>query len=379
MTCSPEEKTPDENSDITRLPRSPEPPPLPEGDLEEARSRMKELFQRCMYGYLPPAETPEMRVTAEQTGIVGGAGDYREVELRCPLPDGETHAFRVALFLPAARRGPVCTFMAINRVASHTLVEDDCVHLLEPPVMRPADADAFEAGRGSRSRYFPVRMIVERGYALATTSGYEIEPDIPDTEHGVRAKWEGRRHGGSRWGALAAWAWALHRMADYLAADEDVDAGRLCVVGHSRRGKTALLAAALDERITLAIPHQSGTGGMALSRCGPSESVESITRSFPHWFCPDFSRFAGREEHLPVDQHMLAALVAPRFLLDTEGFQDDWASPWLAHRTLRLAQPAWQRLGAEGRAAQLVLDKSHRMDEDYWGFFLDFAGRLPGH
>jgi hypothetical protein len=320
---------------------------------------------------------PATEVVAERDGIVEGRGDYREVRLQCPLPNGRVHSFRVAVFLPAGRRSPVCTFMAINRVASHTLVQDECVHELKPPVVRPADADLFKAGRGSRSQLFPVEMILERGCALATTSGYEVEPDFPEAEHGVRAKWSGEQHGGSRWGTLAAWAWALHRMADYLTTVDEVDSQRLCVVGHSRRGKAALLAGALDERISLAIPHQSGTGGMALSRCGPSESVRQITSSFPHWFCPDFARFAGREEHLPVDQHMLAALVAPRFLLDTEGFQDDWASPWLAHRSLRLALPAWRSEGAEGRAAQVVLDKPHRMDREYWNVFLEFTDRLP--
>ncbi|MFW6118704.1 MAG: hypothetical protein ACOC7S_00050 [Planctomycetota bacterium] len=366
-----------EGLQVTQLPHCAEPPPLPEEDWHEARRRVRDLFQRYVYGYLPPVAPPATEIVAEREGIVGGRGDYREVRLDCPLPNGRIHSFRVALFFPTACRSPVCTFMAINRVASHMLVEDECVHELKPSVVRPADADLFQAGRGSRSRVFPVEMILERGCALATTSGYEVEPDFPEAEHGVRAKWSGDQHGGSRWGTLAAWAWALHRMADYLTTVDEVDPRRLCVVGHSRRGKAALLAAALDERISLAIPHQSGTGGMALSRCGPSESVEQITTSFPHWFCPDFARFAGREEHLPVDQHMLAALVAPRFLLDTEGFQDDWASPWLAHRSLRLALPAWRSERAEGRAAQVVLDKPHRMDREYWNVFLEFADRLP--
>ncbi|HEX6985142.1 MAG TPA: acetylxylan esterase, partial [Planctomycetaceae bacterium] len=196
----------------------------------------------------------------------------------------------------------------------------------------------------------------------------------------------------SRPGTIAAWAWGLHRAVDYLTTDPDVDPQRICLTGHSRRGKTALFAAAMDERVALVVPHQSGTGGMALSRNNDQETVERINRVFPHWFADEFTSFDGREDRLPVDQHLLTALVAPRPLLETAGLEDVWANYESALRNLRAADPVYELLGKRGLVGdgvltgddemtrdntgellQYRLDTKHEFNRDYWRGILDFA------
>src|SRR6202011_6140854 len=119
----------------------------------------------------------------------------------------------------------------------------------------------------------------------------------------------------------------IQRAVDYLVQDRDLDRERIAVVGHSRLGKTALLAAAFDERIALAIPHQAGCGGTAPSRGKVGESVRQINDPFPHWFNATFKDFNNHPDRLPFDQNCLVALLAPRPVLFTNGVKDTWANP----------------------------------------------------
>src|SRR5581483_953464 len=121
----------------------------------------------------------------------------------------------------------------------------------------------------------------------------------------------GSKPGPHDWGTIAAWAWGIQRAIDYLVTDPDIDAARIIVVGHSRLGKTALLAGAFDERVAMAIPLQAGCGGTAPSRGKVGESVKQINTAFPHWFDDEFKTFNDQPERLPFDQHELVALCAP--------------------------------------------------------------------
>jgi hypothetical protein len=180
------------------------------------------------------------------------------------------------------------------------------------------------------------------------------------------------------------------RAVDYLVTDEDIDRGRIVVVGHSRLGKTALLAAAFDERIALAIPHQAGCGGTAPSRGKVGESVKQINDGFPHWFNGAFKEFNGRPERLPFDQHCLIALVAPRPVLFTNAVKDTWANPDGQFEVLKAAEPVYKLLGAGGLESRDVpgLSKlsggtlgyfirpgTHSMTAEDWRVFLDYADR----
>lgn len=364
---------------------------------DQRRPELMALFEHYMYGVAPP---PPDNLTAtierERSDLFGGKATKREVTLRFG-PEG-TPPIHLLVILPNDRRGPAPAFVGLNFCGNHTVIDDADIPLPTTwmygfcPGCR--NERATEAGRGGQADVWCAETLVDRGYALATFYNGDIDPDQPDFSDGVHPHYfqpgqrEPRKHD---WGTIRAWAWGLSRAVDYLTTADDIDAERICAIGHSRLGKTALLAGAFDERIALVVPHQSGTGGCALSRGNDQETVERINRVFPHWFGDSFAEFNDREDRLPIDQHLLMALVAPRPLLDTEGEQDTWANYTNGHRGLQAADRVYKFLGASGAIGegllagapitaesagtllQYRLDTEHVLNVEYWNKILDFA------
>lgn len=152
------------------------------------------------------------------------------------------------------------------------------------------------------------------------------------------------------WGSIAAWAWGAHRVIDHVVGLPGIDATHLAITGHSRNGKAALLAGALDERCAIVNPAGSGCAGAgSYLVLGPNcEDLAALTDSkrWWAWTQPTFNQFAGREAALPFDQHFLMALVAPRPLLRTEGEDDAWANPLGTSASFLATQPVYNFLGA---------------------------------
>jgi hypothetical protein len=358
--------------------------------IEKRRPELRQLFQHYMYGYLPPKPRIAATVTNVKKGLCDGKINLKEVEIRfADLPENAPR-MHLALFLPASASGPAPVFLAINRCGNQEVLDDPAIRLDEgdqrgksctPPV------------RGSAEDFWCVEYLASRGYAFATFHESDIDPDEPDFTDGIHPFYADQNvPEKSRPGTIAAWAWGLHRGVDYLATDPEIDHRRICVTGHSRRGKTALFAAAMDDRIALVVPHQSGTGGMALSRDSQQETVERINHVFPHWFSDQFTEFDECVNRLPFDQHALVALVAPRPLLDTEGAQDAWANFPRSLDCLKAADAVYELLGAPGLVGaglvedadsivgpsfgtilQCRLDQKHTLNRDYWERILDFA------
>ena len=357
------------------------------------RPELLELFQHYMYGFAPQAAKVRARVVQSGTSILDGACVLEEVELSFVGLGPDAPTVLLALFLPAHADGPAPVFLGLNKCGNHTVVDSPEVTRREWPWQHSSCSDEANGGRGARDSTWVVKNLVARGYGLATLCVTDVDPDRHDFGNGIHAHYPDLPHPDeARWGTIAAWAWGLRRAIDHLVTVPVVDGERIALIGHSRRGKTALLAAALDERVALVVPHQSGTGGMALSRDNDQETVGRITSAFPHWFGGLFAEFAGREERLPFDQHLLVALVAPRPVLDTGGLQDRWANYDSALRCLRAAAPVWELLGARGLVGDGVLEEgeditresagellqfrrntAHVLDAGYWEAILDFA------
>jgi hypothetical protein len=222
----------------------------------------------------------------------------------------------------------------------------------------------------------------------------DIEPDIAGAVGiGIRGKYLNEAQSvpnANEWGAIAAWAWGLSRIVDYLETDRDVDAARLAVVGHSRLGKTALWAGASDPRFAIVISNDSGEGGAAISRRVFGETVADLNSRFPHWFCGNFRAFNGREADMPFDAHMLLALAAPRPLYVASASEDQWADPKGEFLAAVAASEAWQLLGLKGIGTTVMPPAGQPVGETVryhlragkhditaydWQQYLDFAAR----
>lgn len=355
------------------------------------RPELQTLVQREIYGFLPKARPVRVAVTQTKDDALGGKATLRELSIRFPDLPETAPEIRVALWIPRqVERKPIPVVLAINYCGNANVSTDPAVTMYHDRYFsHPKD----EGQRGSQAANWSVEQIIDRGYAFATFHESDIKADKNAWDDGLFPflKEESIPEE-SQPATIALWAWGFHRCVDALSQQPDLDAGRIAIFGHSRRGKAALCAGAMDERIAIVIPHQSGTGGLALSRQNQQETVDRITRVFPHWFCPKFRTWAGREDQMPVDQHSVAALVAPRLLLDTEGSQDAWANFPSSLETLRAANPAWTVQGvngvldgglaahatdpaAKGRVVQIRLDEKHEVNPRFWKEICDALDR----
>ncbi len=364
---------------------------------KERKPELKELFQRYMYGRLPESGKVTGIVKYEDKQAFGGKGTLREVELQIDI-FGKPNALQVYLMiaLPNAPVGPVPTFVGPNFGGNHLYSTDPNIRIPDAwmydkyPGVK--NNKATKEGRGLATDVWPLEVIIGRGYGVATFYNGDVQPDRPNVDEGFRKlmlKPKGDVPDDAT-ATIMSWAWGVSRCADYLSTLPEIDAKRLAVVGHSRLGKTALLAGAFDERFALVIPHQAGCGGTGPSRHDDSkaEGVKRINTAFPHWFSTSFKAFNDTTDKLPFDQHCLAALCAPRPVLYTNAAEDLWANPAGQFEMLKLATPVYELLGVKGLEATTMpppnklLDSrlgyflrpgKHAMTPDDWRAYLAYA------
>jgi hypothetical protein len=378
------------------------------------RLRQLDLLERFVYGCrLPPVPVtvvePLERVEVElpdgvravrlqatlrlesDRAAAGAAGDTAARDQ--PAPQTE-----VLLYLPVDRR-PAPVFLELNFKGNQAQYADPGVRvagcwLRNSPEDGIVDHRATEASRGVNSRRWPVEAMLGRGYGMATACYGDFFPDRADGRPDSVLPALGRPAVGpldpDEPGAIAAWAWGLSRILDWLVTLPEVDPKRVIVLGHSRLGKAALWAGACDERFAMVISNNSGCGGAALSRRNYGETVAVITNRFPHWFCPEFAGYANREVELPTDQHALLAMVAPRPLYVASAVGDRWADPRGEFLAAVAAGVAWNLFGREGLGTDVypavgaaigssigyhVRPGTHDLLEFDWHRFADFADR----
>jgi hypothetical protein len=301
-------------------------------DWARRRPEILALLESQMFGRAPARPgTMTFSVDGVDTSALGGTAVRKQVTIEAA---GRT--LRLLLYLPAKAAHPVPVFVGLGFGPNHTVSADPGIPLAGTWVQDKATQTAsvqpaHEGSRGSAASRWQVDTVLSRGYGLATVYYGDIEPDVAgalkDGVRGAFLKPGQNAPDDDEWGAIAAWAWGLSRVADYLGQDTDVDAARLALVGHSRLGKTALWAGALDSRFGIVISNNSGEGGAAISRRRFGETVADLNTRFPHWFCGHYRQYSGREDQMPFDAHMLLALIAPRPLYVASAIEDQWADP----------------------------------------------------
>lgn len=321
----------------------------------QRRPELLELFRRLVYGRFEAPVDVRVRPVVSDAPACGGLASRSEIDVVLRGAAGVTVAIRVLIFTPSSGGGPFPAFVGLNLFGNQTVYPDPAIRLAEGWLPENEDLGlrgnrASEESRGMHASRFPVELLVSRGFALVTAYAGDIDPDFDDGfQNGVHALLAPRaKLAADAPGTIAAWAFGLSRIREALQQIARVDASRLAVFGHSRLGKAALWAAAEDENFALSISNQSGCGGAALSRRCFGERLLHINQRFPHWFCRAFHDFNGREHELPVDQHQLLALVAPRPLYVASAAADLWADPRGELLASEAASPAWRLFGLSG-------------------------------
>ncbi|MCS7314516.1 MAG: acetylxylan esterase [Bryobacterales bacterium] len=399
----------DVNYDESRVPgfELPDPLALPDGrrvaDSKEwfgkRRVEILRLYETWVYGRCP---APRVRLRATVLETERNALGGRAVRKQILIPFSSDPAgprMHLLIYLPARAARPVPLFLGLNFTGNHAIHPDPGIRLAEVWVQDPkhktwSKQTAPEKARGATASRWPLERILERGYGLATAYYGDIEPDFDGgIRYGVRPLFFRRGQtepAEDEWGAIGAWAWGLSRALDYLETDRQVDARRVAVIGHSRLGKTALWAAAQDTRFAMAISNNSGEGGAAITRRRFGEQIHHLNARFPHWFCRNFRKFDRREDDLPVDAHMLLALIAPRPVYVASAEEDRWADPRGEFLALVHAAPVYRLLGRPTPelsemppVGQPVMDTlgyhirsgKHDITEYDWEQYLNFADR----
>lgn len=340
------------------------------------RPEIRAFFEKYVYGRRPVERPPRLSFSLAEPDkvMMDGAALRKRVRVEYGGAYG-TGSFVFTAFIPRTCSKPAPSFVLICNRNPQLNIDPE---------------------RVNRTGFWPAEELVARGFAAIAFYNGDI---TPDSEHGrtlgAYTCFEADVHRTYRrldnWGVLSAWAWGASRVLDWIETEPTLDAKHVAVIGHSRGGKTALLAGALDDRFGMTCSNDSGCGGAKLNHIDlpQAEFYWHMMRTRRFWFCNNIAEWIGHDSEMPYDQHELAALVAPRLLCIGSATQDRWAGPRGEYWTGRLASPAWELYGQkglvstdfplpehpqqEGSISYHVRTGEHNLTPYDWGVYMDFA------
>ncbi len=351
---------------------------------EAEKPFIRYMFEEEVYGAFPKANIrwlKEVRVLDEHA--YGDTAVVEEIIFTPALQHSSSTGLRVPVVV-VTPKGATSSPLIIGSTfcANHTAFPQ---YQVEKPAVYPAFCEV-SSPTSFRSRFMrfilgkyieepPVADIVARGFAYANFYTGSIAPD--DKDQAPEALIElSKLTGEPVTGVIAAWAWGYTQVMHELEVDPRIDPTKVALYGHSRDGKAALVAGAFDESVDAVIAHQSGRGGASPAQLKTGESIDSVMHEYPHWFDPSYLGYEAREEALPVDQHLLIALMAPRPVLLTGAYLDKWADPKGAFMAMRDAEYIYRLYNKYGDER---LFPSETLDQFHPGFPLAFFMRPLNH
>ncbi len=319
------------------------------------RPELLEFFTQNIYGEIPgEIKITSFEVVEESNNAINGKAKRKQVEVSFQKEDLRLD-FSILIYLPKhVENAPL--FVGYNFKGNHTVSNDVEIIISDAwaqndPSVGIINNQLTEQSRGVRTNRWAIEKMIDAGFGLATIYYCEIDADKDDFSDGIHPFLYDeyrKRPKSNEWGSIAAWSWGLSRAMDYFEQDNEIDESKVVVFGHSRLGKTSLWAGATDERFAAVISNNSGCGGAALSKRRVGETVWRINTSFPHWFCRNFREYNKNEQKLPVDQHELIALIAPRPVYIASAEEDKWADPRGEFLAGYYATPVYELYGKTG-------------------------------
>ena len=338
------------------------------------------LFNQEVYGQ-PPLKLSIQSQVIKQGLLPELKAQYQEHQL--DLFENKQRKRRLQLLIiqpidlkPSSQK-PMLLFL--NKCGNQSLLKNPAI---TPSTHRELCPGAMSQA-GWRQDFWSIKVPLQAGLSLVSLHESDIAPDDPT----LFARQDPLRHlPGHSPGLISSWAWGLSTVMDYLQGQVAFAGRPVGLFGHSRRGKAALLAAARAHRFAWVLAHQTGTLGAVSVQDHPLESLEQITRMFPHWFTPSLRQYADQPDSLPVQQYQLLASIAPRPVLFSEGLWDRWASPHLSLQTARQAQASYDQTAEvltyyaespdparlQGPLAHAVRFQYHGLEAGNWPVFIAF-------
>lgn len=341
---------------------------------QERRKEILSFYQDEVFGRMPDRNCFDERFEVTEQPALNGKAIDRKVVIRY-TKDGREGKIRTRVFVPTAGKKPVPAFIII--------IWKDPTNLDWHTELKPG--------------YWPVEKLIDEGFCAAAFYCTDCDSDEDDLfTSGVHSVFDEQPRKRTDWGAISAWAWGFSRVVDYMEQAPDIDAAHVGVVGQSRGGKTALWAGCCDERIWLSVSNDSGCLGAAMQHGNTGEQYHQIVGAYPFWFADSFTEIVRESRQLPMDQHLMLSLLAPRLLYVASATNDDWADPASEFLGAKMAGPAFEMMGGSGipldtpmpapdspifsgNVGYHIRTGGHSLTEYDWMQFIRFAKEhLPG-